>query len=430
MHQTGFEPASPGIQDRASFRRLRSARYAPQCVGRQRALEGAVLAQRRFTGLTRQSFSVELLVQTSTLLGHVLNPARSCQVVTVAKKCVAKEPQLLSVNCIRLDETSENAFQSVASRGGSMPEARASIDHILIHKLVASWPKRATVRSGKFPWSDLTPYNSECPDYPMRIVPFRDHALFQAASPEQRRQVLTWAWLVYNERTILAEEHMANPAFTMIMHGVFGGADEIHVRQAVQHALIDEHFHTLIHTIAIDETRRLRAISALSRAPDSVTRRRMLELLAQVVGPMERALVTLAFAIVAEVSVNAYLSLLAEDETIQPMHKLVTYLHNRDEFAHSQIVVEVAKLLYLGMNERDQQFFLKILPEALKAYASHDFSAWRAILDNVGVAGADRIVADCEHDVSSQLLVRDFSGLRRIAEELEIVGRLDFGFAT
>jgi hypothetical protein len=274
------------------------------------------------------------------------------------------------------------------------------IDHALIRKLVANWPRRTTIRSEKFPWAEPTAaeYEPARPDYPIRLVPFRDHPLYQDVPQAQRERVLSLAWLTYNERTILAEEHMANPAFTMIMHGAFAGADEIHVRQSIQHALIDEHFHTLIHMTAMDETRRLRGITTAWRSPDSVTRRSLLAEQARAVEPWQRALVILAFAVTAEISVNAYLDLLSADETIQPMHKLVTYLHNRDEFAHGQLIVEVIKLLFLHMTERQQCYFIEALPKGLRAYASHDFSAWRAILRHVGVAHADTIVDDCEHD--------------------------------
>jgi hypothetical protein len=308
--------------------------------------------------------------------------------------------------------------------------AKGRVDHTLIRKLVANWPRRTTIRSDKFPWPEPEAYNPETPDYPVRLLPFREHPRFLAAPEHQRREVLTRAWLTYNERTILAEEYMANPAFTMIVHGEFEGADEFHVRQAVQHALIDEHFHTLIHMTAIDETRRLRGLNDQWSAPNSLTRRSLLAEQARATEPWQRALVILAFATVAEISVNAYLELLSADDTIQPMHKLVTYLHNRDEFAHGQLIVEVIKLLYLRMSEPQQTFFIGVLPRALHAYAAHDFSAWRAILHRVGVDGAEDIVAACEHEAASQLLVRDFSGLKQVATELDIVDRLDFRFAA
>jgi hypothetical protein len=303
------------------------------------------------------------------------------------------------------------------------------VRHDVIQKLANSWPKRTTIRSDKFPWSSGTVYDPTRPDYPERMVPFANHPRFLAVEPERRHRVLTWAWLVYNERTILAEEHIANPAFTMIMHGAFDGADDVHVRQAIQQTLIDEHFHTLIHTQAIDETCRRRGITA-SRTPDSVTRRRYLEALARATDPWQKALVTLAFAIVAEVSVNAYLELLAADDTIQPLHRLVPHLHNRDEFAHGELLVEVAKILYVRMSERQQRFFVTVLPEALYAYAAQDFSAWRTVLARAGIADGDEIVADCERDASSKLLVRDFSGLHHLADELEITNDLDYRFVS
>jgi hypothetical protein len=298
-----------------------------------------------------------------------------------------------------------------------------------IATLVATWPKRATVRSEKYPW-DTGTYNPGIPDYPIRMVPFASDPRFQAAAPEARAKVLSWAWVTYNERTILAEDHIANPALVLILQGAFGPADDPILRQAVQQMLVDEHFHTLIHTAGIAEVRQRRGLSAPSGVPDSVTRREFLSCIARAGDPGQRAVITLAFALVAEVSVNAYLELLSSDQTIQPLHRLIPYLHNRDEYAHGQLIVEVAKVLYAGMSEAHRRLLVRTLPDALRAYARHDYSAWRAILARANIADGDRIAADCEHVSASSLLVRDFSGLRHLAEELEILDVLDFEFAS
>jgi hypothetical protein len=303
-------------------------------------------------------------------------------------------------------------------------------DITLLKKMAQTWPKRATVRA------DLYKYAAEYsdpdrPDYPVELIPFAQHPRYLAASPETKRRIETWAWLVYNDRTIQTEEYLANPAFTLIMHGAFPGADDIALRQSVQHCLIDEHFHTLIHMTAIHETRRWRKLDEHLDCPKTITYRRLVEAQAGVSDPWERNCLALVFGAVAEISIKAYLNLIAENDVIQPLHKVIALVHNRDEAAHGQLLMPVVKILWRCMNERQRRFFVTALPGALEAFVIHDFSAWHAILAHEKLPGADDIIADCEGEaLEKKKMVRDVSGLRQLADELGILGEIDFDFGA
>src|SRR3954452_8038715 len=122
-----------------------------------------------------------------------------------------------------------------------------TIDLEVVKRVAAAWPKRATVRSDMVTVESASEYDAARPDYPIDLLPFREHPDFLTAAPEQRDAALTWAWVVYNQRVISAEEHVANPAFALVMQGVFPGSDDFAVRRAVQQALVDEHWHTYMH---------------------------------------------------------------------------------------------------------------------------------------------------------------------------------------
>jgi len=297
----------------------------------------------------------------------------------------------------------------------------------VLEKIVETWPNRAGVRNDAA--LRTAPWEPERPDYPIEMLPFRDHPTFAALPEEKKRQVLTLAWLVYNERVITAEEFVANPALMMLSQHIMNGVDDLAVKLAIQQTLVDEHFHTLMHLRAIEDTKRLRGgIRAGLRFPHSITYRTLLALKDRHPSKEENDLLTLVWAIVAEISVNAYLSLLSTNETIQPMHRLVPYLHNRDEFAHSSIVEEVAKLLYPRLTAREQELFCHFLPDALRAFFAQDYSAWQAILGEVGVPGYEAMLEDCARDRSSSMLSRDFSGIRDLVAELNIGNRVDYQF--
>lgn len=302
------------------------------------------------------------------------------------------------------------------------PSAEDTADHALLRRIAAGWHKRATVRADLYTFEGTVYEDPARPDYPAELVPFNDHPRFQAASPEQRQAVLTWAWLAYNDRTVALEEHLANPAFTLIMHDAFPGATDIDLRKAVQQCLIDEHFHTYMHMAAMHDTRRYRRLGdgAIEAPPPSPVRR-LRERQAQAYDGGERALVSLAFGVVAEVSVKDFLNLMASNETIQPAHRRIALLHNRDEYAHGQILAEVTKVLWQQMNGGARRSFVHALPAAIDAFVEQDFSTFRAILDHVGVAGAKEIIDDTAADAGRRAMLRDLSSIKRLLAELGVL---------
>jgi hypothetical protein len=313
----------------------------------------------------------------------------------------------------------------------AVAEHDVPIDLARLDRMAASWPRRAAVRTDLYQQGPGY-VDRNRPDYPIELVPFARHPRFLAATDRQRQDILTWGWLVYNERTIQSEERLANPSMTAIMHGTWPGAAHIGLRQAVQQCLIDEHFHTLIHTTAIHQTRAWRGISGQLDCPPSITWRRFMEAQARpgITEPWQRSLLLLLFGVVAEVSIKAYLSLIADNDAIQPKHTVIAQVHNRDESAHGQVLVEVVKVLWTHMGPRERRFFVAELPGALTAFVEQDFSAWRAILRHVRLEGADEVIGDCEAQAAEQKkMVRDVSGIRQLAGELDVLDQLDFHFA-
>jgi 4-aminobenzoate N-oxygenase len=314
--------------------------------------------------------------------------------------------------------------------GGLGDSPARPVDESTLRRIADSWPRRATVRTDMDKIAEPGDYDETLPDYPARLLPFAEHPLFLEAEPRMRQKVLTMAWLVYNERVITAEEHVANPTFAMIMHGAFPGADSVHLKRAVQQAHVDEVWHTYMHMIAMQRTREARAVTSEPDYPHTVTFRRLLEAESKAGWAWQHDLLKLVWTTVSEISVNAYLELLSRDETVQPLHSLVPRLHARDESAHSSVMVEVAKALYLRMNAERRRFFVDALPQALNAFVVQDFAVWPGVLRHAGFDKAEEIVGDSRDSAGTGLLVRDFSGVRRIVREMDLEDLVDFDFGA
>lgn len=303
--------------------------------------------------------------------------------------------------------------------------ADLQVREAVLRRISNRWGKRAVVKGPELDFA--AHFHDNLPDFPLRMLPFATHPDFLAAPEDLRSLALSWGWIMYNERTIAAEDHIANPAFFNIMQERFPGSDHPLIKETIGQALVDEHYHTLMHVNAMALCRQRRQLGSL-KLPESVTLRALR--IAQAASPeaWEKDLLQLCFAITSEVSINAYLSLLSQDETIQPLHRIITDMHNRDEFGHMILLVEVARVIYGNMSSRDRRAFEKFLPMALDAYVAADFTTWKVILNHLGFAKADAIVEDSRTAPGGTNLTRDYSGIKLLTDTLAITDKVDFDF--
>jgi len=295
----------------------------------------------------------------------------------------------------------------------------------IIGRLAGNWHRRATVKRDE-PDIDAL-FEAGRPDYPERIVPFRDHPTWQGLPDELRSRLLSWAWIAYNRHTVLAEQRVANPAFALVMEGEFPGLGGHDMDIALAQAMVDEQYHSLMHISASALTRRRREYGFPdSVLPESHTARTHHRLRAQCTERWQRSLTTLAFATVSEISINAYLDLLADDPDIQVVNSTTARLHNRDEYCHASISDEMAKLVYDVLDPGMRRFFLTMLVAGLDAFVATDYATWTAILQTENVPGADRMIADVQADRAGSRLVRDYSGLHSLMSDMDVLDEVDF----
>ncbi|OBA88876.1 N-oxidase [Mycobacteriaceae bacterium 1482268.1] len=295
----------------------------------------------------------------------------------------------------------------------------------VIRRLAGNWHRRATVKRAEPDIDDL--FDAARPDYPERIIPFRGHPSWQNLPDDLRSRLLSWAWIAYNRHTVLAEQRVANPAFALVMEGEFPGLGGQEMEIALAQAMVDEQYHSLMHITASALTRRKRGYAfADAMLPESHTARAHQRLRAQWTQRWQRSLTTLAFATVSEISINAYLDLLADDPDIQVVNSTTARLHNRDEYCHASISDEMAKLVYDVLDAEKQRFFLDMLVAGLDAFVATDYTTWAAILNFENVPGWQRMITDVQADKSSSRLVRDYSGLYSLMSELNVLPEIDF----
>ncbi|MFG2120262.1 diiron oxygenase [Streptomyces sp. NPDC048710] len=312
---------------------------------------------------------------------------------------------------------------------GTIEEATGQIGPGTLRRLAAAWPRRATVRTDMEKVTGAQEYAPELLDYPVALMPFGEHPDFQGAPEDKRRTVNTLGWIAYNERVVAAEEFVVNPTFEKLGHAVYPGVDRFEVKEIVRQSHIDEVWHTYMHMLGMQRTREARGITAEPDCGPPVTNRLLYEAQEAAGERWEADLLHLLWTTVGEVSVNAFLDLMARDATVQPVHATIARLHARDESAHGPVMVEVMKDVFVNLSKRQQDFFVASLPAGITAFCAEDFDWWLKVLEFVGIPKARDIIEDSRGGPHADLLVTDFSGILRMLRELGVEDRVDFDFA-
>ncbi|MEE1804336.1 diiron oxygenase [Streptomyces sp. NPDC101062] len=320
---------------------------------------------------------------------------------------------------------------SVAERLRSLPEHDPNdpVENAILSRLAGNWDRRATVRRREETLDDV--FERDKPDFPVALLPFRNHPTYLGLDDEAKAQLLAWGWVAFNKNVMDIEQYVVNPGFGLIAREAFDtGLDESLVI-AVTQAMVDEQYHTLMHLNASAVTRRQRGW----RMPDSALplgykTRRHAHRLSAAGTPEHQALVSLAFTTVAEVSINAHLDLIAEDHEIQPVNRLTAVLHNRDEYCHASIASTVVQEAWKRFTPEQRGYFLTELADGMEAFAAHDFTTWARIMELLGVEGGGQMLQDIKNASGSGRLLQDFSGLRSLCQELDVLDSVPFDWST
>ncbi|HYD80244.1 MAG TPA: diiron oxygenase [Paucimonas sp.] len=299
----------------------------------------------------------------------------------------------------------------------STDSARDNIQDRVSAMLADSWASRVAVKTG-----DLDPsryYDKSIPDYPPHLVPFRDDPRYRALDPETRQRILAGAWIAYNEKTIDIEMSVTAPACALLLKGAFPGLDTLASKRLIAQTQIDEQFHVLMCLEACLLARKMHDLEALA-IPRSLVTQELMKALSNAARPRDAELIRVAFAAVAEVTVNQYLNILADDRDIQPFNRETTALHRKDESTHHDIYKGMVKSVFGNFTGHDRAVFIQALTAGLEAFVKIDFGAWREILRFLDIEDADAIIDACLAANKSKRIVRDYSGFRSLLAEIGV----------
>lgn len=299
-------------------------------------------------------------------------------------------------------------------------------DNSLLERLCASWVDRAAVRNPDYHDGLGERFIPELYDFPPGLLPFKNHPAYLALDEPVHRRVQSLAWLAWNRRVVDTEELVVCKALIALM----SGGTDIRLtgasRSAIRYTFLDEAFHSHMHEVAIGVIVRerglpLELVDQLRRPGYSY--RSLLAATKDMSERWETDIAHLTWAVVGELSIYEFLTIVSSDESIQPGSRELLTLHERDEAAHASIVAQVLREHFHALGRAQRACFVSCLPHAMTSLSQQDWAVWRDVLELAGVEKAAAIVADTEHDadVPNQLpLLRSYRRITSLCEELDI----------
>jgi hypothetical protein len=213
------------------------------------------------------------------------------------------------------------------------------------------------------------------------------------------------------------------PLCTLLVRGGLRGARDALVKQVIAQIQVDEQFHILM-CLDICHNARERHTLQDFVAPEprvgTLLKARLAALPSTPEGERAALVVRLVYASVAEMSINAYLNQVAGDETIQPLNRINTDLHRRDESAHSTAFREIVASVYRALDDTGQATFRRALTDALDDFTAPDLLGWEAILAYLGIERRDAMLERAAQRAAGKRLNRDYSVLSSLCEAIGI----------
>lgn len=266
----------------------------------------------------------------------------------------------------------------------------------MLKKLSILWKKRAAVNKDLPDYCDLE-FDSSKKDFSISLLPFRNHQAWSEAPEELRSKSLSYAWGIYNLKTIYIECDVVTPACEDIIKTPPLSNNRELLQDVMSEALLDEALHTRMSIMACNYIYEMRGIPPLDFSAFNLVQWRS-SLLASCGAEWERRLTRFAIACASETLITDYLKTMAEDSSIQTICHEVTKTHAMDEWSHSSVFSFVATDIIQGLSSKEREYLKSIIMKTVQMFANNELGAWRTVFSMLEFPYAEDILHDTGND--------------------------------
>lgn len=286
----------------------------------------------------------------------------------------------------------------------------------IINGLTNLWNNRAKVLEGD-PSVDLT-FEPEKADFKEELLPFCKHPIWQNAPIEIQQQVLSYGWIIYNEKTIQIESKLIAPVCDLLIDGEYPGSVKDEIQHAISQALVDEAFHTLMAVKGINIVYRERKLPRV-KLPKFELIHCLERMLANCKNEFEQKLVRLAVACASETLITDYLGSLSQDPMLQPLCYKTVEAHAADEWSHASVFSYTMAEIFAQLSDEEKSLYLSVLPKAVQAFGDDELNVWEAVLAEINFPDFATMLADCR-ELQEQNIKVDIQGISKLLNSLGI----------
>lgn len=266
---------------------------------------------------------------------------------------------------------------------------------IMLKRLSALWKNRAAVNKSQPEYSDLE-FDQTKKDFSESLLPFRQHDAWKEAPEDVKDKCLSYAWGIYNLKTIYIECDIVTPACEDIIKcPPVNSPNRADLQDVMSEALLDEALHTRMSVMACNYIYDRRKLEPLNYTDFNLINWRR-EMLAGCSAEWQRRLTRFAVACASETLITDYLKVMAEDHSIQRICHEVTRVHAEDEWSHSSVFSYVAYDIVRDLGTSERKYLRDTMLKTADLFADNELGAWETVFRLSGMPYAREIISETE----------------------------------
>lgn len=263
----------------------------------------------------------------------------------------------------------------------------------MLKKLSSLWKHRAAVNNEQMDYQSSY-FDPLKKDFSEDLLPFSKHGAWQEASDEVKSKTLSYAWGIYNLKTIYIECDIVTPACEDIIKAPYSAfEDKMIVQDVMSEALLDEALHTRMSISACNYIYTMRNLEPLNFSDFNLVQWRR-RIISECTSDWERRLTRFAIACASETLITDYLKVMSEDKSIQNICHEVTKAHAMDEWSHSSVFSYVALDVVKSLNAKEKTYLRDTMRKTIDVFASNELGAWECVLKLINFPNYKDIIAD------------------------------------
>lgn len=265
----------------------------------------------------------------------------------------------------------------------------------MLEKLSVLWSTRAAVNNKQPAYSELA-FDPAKNDFCESLLPFRHHPAWTEASPEMKSTCLSYAWIIYNLKTIYIECDIVTPACEdIIKTPPSASRNRALLQESISEALLDEALHTKMSVTACNYIYHHRDLAYLNFTDFNLIKWKNW-VLSSASAEWERRLTRFGIACASETLITDYLKTLAEDTSVQSICHQVTKTHAMDEWSHCSVFSYVAADLITTLSKSEKMHLQNVIKKTVSMFANNEMGAWEMAFSHARLPRYKDIINDTE----------------------------------